>query len=113
MEIEKTTYSKLRAIPLSGGERLPTLREYLQAGMTGNMHTRLILEIKPSGVSKERGKQLTTAAFHMVQDLKATPWVVYISFDYDLLKKIRELSPDAPTQYLNGDRTPEELKADG
>jgi glycerophosphoryl diester phosphodiesterase len=39
--------------------------------------------------------------------------VVYISFDYDILKKIREINAKALTQYLNGDRTPEQLKEDG
>ena len=38
--------------------------------------------------------------------------VVYISFDYDILKKLRELDNKVLLQYLNGDRTPEQLKQD-
>jgi glycerophosphoryl diester phosphodiesterase len=38
---------------------------------------------------------------------------VYISFDYNILKKIVELDPKANTQYLEGDKSPEQLKADG
>ena len=39
--------------------------------------------------------------------------MVYISFDYDILKKIIGIDPSAITQYLNGDLPPEQLKADG
>ena len=49
----------------------------------------------------------------MVKELNAGPMTLYISFDYDILKKVLELSPGAPTQYLNGDVAPEQLKADG
>jgi glycerophosphoryl diester phosphodiesterase len=38
---------------------------------------------------------------------------VYISFDYDILKKIVELKPSAQTQYLTGDKAPDQVKADG
>lgn len=113
MEIEKTTYHELSSLPLSNGETLPTLRQYLQAGLTNNRHTRLVLEIKPSGISKERGRQIAANVVKLVQELQAAPMIVYISFDYDILKKVIEISPGAQTQYLNGDRTPEQLKADG
>lgn len=39
--------------------------------------------------------------------------VVYISFDYDILKKIRTMNPTVSLQYLQGDKSPEQLKADG
>jgi glycerophosphoryl diester phosphodiesterase len=113
MVIEKTRFQELSKIPLSNGELLPTLRQYLMAGMEKNRHTRLVLEIKPSGISKERGKLIAEKAVRLVQELQAVPYVVYISFDYDILKKVIELSPGVHTQYLNGDRTPEQLKADG
>ncbi len=113
MEIEKTTYRELRTIPLSNGETLPTLRQYLKAGLANNSHTRLVLEIKPSGISKERGKLIAERAVRLVEELKAAPYIVYISFDYDILKKIIQINPGVQTQYLNGDVTPEQLKADG
>jgi glycerophosphoryl diester phosphodiesterase len=113
MEIEKMTYRELAAIPLSNGEMLPTLRQYLTAGLANNMHTRLVVEIKPSGVSKERGKLIAERVLKLVQELRAAPYVAYISFDYDILKKIIELSPGVHTQYLNGDVPPEQLRKDG
>jgi glycerophosphoryl diester phosphodiesterase len=112
-EIETTSFQELRTIPLSNGEALPTLRQYLKEGMANNRLTRLVLEIKPSGLSKERGKLIAEKAVRLVQELNAAPYIVYISFDYDILKRVKEVSPGAETQYLNGNVSPEQLKADG
>lgn len=111
--IEKTAYPQLAATPLSNGESFPTLREYLRAGLAENKHTRLVLEIKPSTISKERGKLVAEKVVKMVAELGAAPMIIYISFDYDILKKIREINSNAITQYLNGDLSPEQVKADG
>lgn len=113
LPIEKTNYADLQAFTLSNGEKLPTLREYLLAGMDHNKTTRLVCEIKPSIISKERGKQIAAKVLQMVHELSLENNIVYISFDYDILKKIVELKPSAQTQYLTGDKTPEQVKADG
>ena len=112
LEIEKTNYSVLAAARLPNGEKLPTLHEYLETGLSGNSTTRLVLEIKPSA-TKERGQQIAERVVKMVTEMNATAMTVYISFDYEILKRILQLTPAAPTQYLNGDRSPEQLKADG
>jgi beta-glucanase (GH16 family)/glycerophosphoryl diester phosphodiesterase len=112
LEIEKTTYSELIRHPLSNGETLPTLRQYLLAGLNNNAHTRLVVEIKPSGVSKERAKQVTATVIDLIHQLHAQAWVMYISFDYDILKEVLRLEPSATVQYLNGDKSPQQLKAD-
>ncbi|MCL4127244.1 UNVERIFIED_CONTAM: hypothetical protein GTU68_017803 [Idotea baltica] len=50
----------------------------------------------------------------LVKELKAEPYIhSYISFGYDILKKIIAIDSTAKTQYLNGTKTPEQLKADG
>lgn len=113
LPIEKTNYADLLKFKLSNGEKIPTLYEYLTEGLRDNKSTRLVLEIKPSTVSKERGRQVATKAWERVQMLKAAPMTTYISFDLGILTRILELEPKAPTQYLNGDKTPEELKAVG
>lgn len=113
LEIEKSTYSQLTAFPLKNGEQLPTLRQYLLAGKENNNYTKLVLEIKPSGISKLRGTQVAEKCVALVRELKVEDLVVYISFDYDILKKIHEISPSSQTQYLNGDLAPEKLKQDG
>ena len=113
LAIEKTSYQDLSKMPLSNGEKLPTLREYLLAGLKDNRQTRLVVEIKPSTISKDRGKAIAARVVELISELQAEQMVVYISFDYDILKKIKELRPNALTQYLNGDQTPQQLKADG
>lgn len=109
--IEQTTFAELSKTNLSNGERLPTLREYILAGLENNSQTRLVLEIKPSA-TKERGQQIVTKVVELVRELKAVSMTTYISFDYDMVKKIVNLDPNAPVQYLNGDKSPEQLAAD-
>lgn len=111
LPIEKSTYAQLAATRLSNGEMLPTVYEYLKEGMK-QTRTMLVLEIKPSAVSKERGQYLAEKVVALVKQLKAEPWIMYISFDYDILKKVLALQPDAKTAYLNGEKSPEQLKAD-
>lgn len=113
LDIETSTLAELRRFPLANGEPVPTLRSYLLAGMKGNKHTRLVLEIKPSEISKERGIQIAAKVWQLVQELKAAPWIVYISFDYAMLKELRRLDATANLQFLDGTIAPAQLKADG
>lgn len=111
--VEKSKYSDLVKFKLSNGEKLPTLGEYIKAGIHNNTSTRLFCEIKPSEISKERGIIIATKAVELFQRLKADNSVTIISFDYDILKKIRILNPAITLQYLLGDKSPEQVKADG
>lgn len=111
--IEKTNYSDLVAFPLPNGEKLPTLREYLLAGIENNHSTKLFCEIKPSQISKERGIAIATKVVQLVKELNGQDMVTYISFGYDMLRKISNLDSTAITQYLGGYKTPSQLKVDG
>ncbi|WP_416440346.1 glycerophosphodiester phosphodiesterase [Phnomibacter sp. MR] len=111
--IEETTYTALQQFTLSNGEKLPTLREYLLTGMKANNKTRLVLEIKPSGMGKERAVKIVDAVVALVQSLQAEEYIVYISFDYNMMLRLKQLVPHAPMQYLEGDKSPGQLKADG
>jgi glycerophosphoryl diester phosphodiesterase len=113
LPIEKSKYTDLIKFKLSNGEKLPTLREYIKAGIESNNSTRLVCEIKQSEISKERGQIIATKTVQLFQSLKAEQMVAYISFDYDILKKIRTLDTVVSLQYLEGDKSPEEVKADG
>ena len=113
LEIEKTKYVNLAEFKLSNGENLPTLKEYIKAGLKNNSSTKLVCEIKPSVLSKEKGQLIATKVVKLVRALKAEKMVDYISFDYDILKRINTIDPFAITQYLNGEKSPEQLKADG
>lgn len=113
LPIEKTKYADLIGFRLANGEKLPTLREYIKAGLTDNNSTLLVCEIKPSDVSKERGKRIAEKVVGMVHELKAQQMFAYISFDYEILKRIIALNPKACTQYLEGNKSPDQLKKDG
>ena len=113
LQIEKTKYQDLLAFKLSNGEKLPTLREYIMAGIKNNSTTRLVCEIKPSDISKERGEIIASRVIQLVQELKAENWMVYISFDFQILKEIIALNPTAKTQYLEANKTPEKLMVEG
>jgi len=113
LPIEKTTYARLASIPLANGETLPTLRGYLLAGMERAHSTKLVCEIKPSEAGTERAQAIAERVVRLVEELRAQEFVVYISFDHAMLKKIITVDPACHTQYLQGDRTPEQLKADG
>ncbi len=111
MMIEKSTFAQLAAKPLSNGERIPTLREYLETGKSQNK-TRLVLEIKKSIIDSNRTLILTRKCMDEVRRLNAQDLVVYISFDYAACLKVRELDKHANIQYLNGDIAPAKIKSD-
>ena len=110
--IAKSTYQQLLAKKLPNGESIPTLESYLKTGMT-QKKTKLILEIKPQNMGKERDLFLAEKALQMVKKLKAEAWVDYISFSYDICTYIIGHMPNAKVAYLAGDVAPEKLKADG
>jgi glycerophosphoryl diester phosphodiesterase len=113
LPIETNTYATLAQNKLSNGELLPTLREYIKAGMANNKHTRLVFEVKPSKISKERGADVGLRVLSMVREMKAEALAVYISFDYNILTTMLKADPSVSVQYLNGDKSPEQVKADG
>lgn len=112
LDIEKSTYSELLAKKHPNGESIPTLEAYLTEGMK-QKRTKLILEIKTSRISPDRTLEVTDAAVAMVKKLKATKWVEYICFSYEVGKRVHELDKKAKAQYLEGNKTPAELKAAG
>ncbi|WP_255037338.1 glycerophosphodiester phosphodiesterase family protein [Lacihabitans soyangensis] len=109
LTIEKVTYKELLPFKLSNGENIPTLKEYLKTGKNAN--TRLVCEIKPAS-SVERGRVVAQKVVELVKAMKMEKYVDYISFDYEMLLKIRSLDTKAHLQYLNGTKSPTELKAD-
>lgn len=112
MDIEKSTYLALKEKPLKNGETLPLLEDIIKRGLQ-QKQTRLVAEIKPSPAGKQRSILMAEKTWELFQRYQAGDQVVYISFDYDILKRIKELQPTAEVQYLNGEKSPAELKADG
>jgi len=112
IHLEKTSSAELAKVKLSNGEALPTLEAYLQAGKNQNA-TRLILEIKPSSISLERSLALTKKCVEMVHKVNVTSITEYISFDWDVCKKVKELDPSATVTYLRGDKSPDDILSAG
>lgn len=111
--IELTTYQTLARQTLLNGEKLPTLAEYLRAGIKHNKQTQLVIEVKPSIVDKSQAVRAAEKTVALVKAMNMSKRVAYISFDYFVLKRIHALDPTAITQYLEGDKTPTELQSDG
>jgi len=112
LPIETSTYSELLEKKHPNGEQIPTVEAYLKEGMQQS-RTKLIMEIKPSEVSGERGLALAQKAVEMVHRLGAEDWVDYIGFDYDMCLKVIEMDPSANVAYLEGDKNPKELAEAG
>lgn len=112
MMIEEVTYAQLLEKPLSNGEKISTAEEYIKYGMKQDK-TKLIFEIKPSSVSKEKGIELAEKSVAIVKKLGAKKWIDYITFDYDIGLKVISLDPKANVAYLTGDKSPQELKDNG
>ena len=110
--IEETNYDDLLKFKLSNGEKLSTLYEYVTEGKRNNKHTLLVCEIKPSEISKERGKKTALKTVETIKKLKAEKITCYISFDYEILKQIREVDQKTVLQYLEGNKSPKEVKSD-
>jgi glycerophosphoryl diester phosphodiesterase len=108
--IEKHTYRELAERKLSNGETIPTLEKALMEGMK-QTDTRLFLEIKTSSTA-ERTLQSAEKTVQMVNGMGAQPWVFYISFDYETVKRIKQLVPSSAVAYLSGNVSPEQLKQD-
>jgi glycerophosphoryl diester phosphodiesterase len=109
LAIENSTYEDLAKFRLANGEKIPTLEDYLKAGKKLKM--RMICELKPAS-SIERGRKIAQLTIELVKKLKMNNKVDYISFDYNLLLNLRKLNTKAHLQYLNGEKSPQELNAD-
>ncbi len=109
LEVEELTYQELLAKTHPNGERIPTAEEYLKEGIK-QRKTKLIYELKTSRVSKERTLKAVELSLALVKKLKAQKKVEFIAFDYDACLKFRELDRKVKIHYLNGDKTPAQLK---
>ena len=113
LDIEKHTYAELVVHTLSNGETLPTLRNYLHAGVQNNKRTQLILEIKPSPSGTARGEVMATKVLQLVKECGAETITQYISFDLAILKQLLKIDNKVITHYLNGELSPYALKSLG
>lgn len=110
IEIQKVTYATIKDIPLSNRERIPTLREYLEAAKHTDI--RLIFELK-SHATPERNREAASASVELVREKGLQHRTEYITFNLDAGTELIKLAPEADVYYLNGELSPQELKALG
>lgn len=111
VRIETSTYDQVKGLTLSNGEKIPQLSELLDI-LAGEGNTKLIIEIKTHS-NEARGKACVAAVVDMVKSRGLQDKVEYIAFSLTLCKEIVAKDPTAHVAYLNGDKSPAELKAVG
>lgn len=111
MIVELSKLADMRRVILEQGEVMATLDEYLDI-IRGQNRTRLVLELKSMPTNKI-GLELADAAVAMVHKMGAQAWVDYISFDYEVLKRVRALDPTAHIAYLGAVVPMDQQKIEG
>lgn len=112
IKVQENTYDTLAKHKLSNGEALPLLKDFIAIGMQQRA-TRLVLEIKPSTKGAEWAMATTEKVVQLVHHMQAQQWCMYISFDYEICRKIKALDSDAHVQYLGGNKALPTLLTDG
>lgn len=111
MEVSETNFKDLDKIKLSNGEDFPTLKSYLKKGKKdASLH--LIIELKPIK-SQEKENELVRKTIQMVKDLKLETQSEFISFSLNICKEIKKVEPKFKVQYLEGNLSPQQIKAEG
>lgn len=109
MDIAEVTHAELRTKTHPNGEYIPTLEEYLKAGLKLK-GLKLILELKASSLGKARTQDAVPMVLAVIKKLKAQDRIEIISFDYEACLKFRELNATIPVHYLTGDKSPQQIK---
>lgn len=111
MRIDAVKYAKLKDIKLKNGEKIPLLSEYLAVGKTFPK-MQMILEIKAHDTASKEDRCVA----QVLKEVKAAGMekqVEYISFSLHACEQLRKDDPKAIVYYLNGDLTPQQVKAKG
>ncbi|MCA5005036.1 glycerophosphodiester phosphodiesterase family protein [Sphingobacterium bovistauri] len=111
-DIANNDYATLSQKKLSNGEKLPTAEEYMREGLK-QKKTKMIFEIKPSLLGKERSKEAAELAYKLVKDLKGLKQTVFISFSYDACLHLKKLDKKVRVQFLGSNKSPSDLYKDG
>ncbi|MDR1592922.1 MAG: glycerophosphodiester phosphodiesterase, partial [Prevotellaceae bacterium] len=107
VDINKSPYAAIKDSTLANGEKIPTLREYLEAAKRTDI--RLIFELKTSD-TPERTLEAARLSVEMVREKKLMHRTEFITFGLDAGKELIRLAPEADVHYLSGNLSPKELK---
>ncbi len=111
IKIENARYADIKDKRLANGERIPTLREYLDAAKTLK-GMKMILEIKEH-INKSDEDRCVDSTLLIVAKAGMNDRTEYISFSKHACDYLVARAKGAPVSYLNGDMTPAEAKKAG
>lgn len=111
MEISETAFKDLKKVKLSNGEDFPTLRSFLKKGKSDGS-LKLIVEIKPAK-TEALENEIVQKTLQMIRNMKVDSQCEFISFSLNICKQIKKNEPTFKVQYLNGDLSPQQIKAEG
>jgi glycerophosphoryl diester phosphodiesterase len=112
IDVATNDYATLSQKKLSNGEKLPTAEEYMREGLK-QKRTKMIFEIKPNVLGKERSIEAAEHSYNLVKRLKGLKKTVFISFSYDACLHLKKLNKKVRVQYLGSDKSPIDLYNDG
>lgn len=106
-------YEAFKDSTLANGEPIPTLDDYLIQGQKSDK-TILVMELKKQK-NEEMENVMTDKALEALKahNLYDPARVMFISFSFNICKRIAEKAPEFTNQYLANDKSPEELAQEG
>jgi glycerophosphoryl diester phosphodiesterase len=107
VDIQQSPYAAIKDSVLANGEKLPVLREYLEAARRTDI--RLVFELKPHATS-ERNREAARFSVELVKEKKLMHRTEFITFNLDAGRELIRLAPEVDVHYLNGELSPAELK---
>lgn len=111
MEISETDFKALKQLKLSNGEDFPTFKDYLKQAKKDKA-LRLVVEIKPAK-TKELENEMVAKIIALIKEAKLDNQCDFISFSLNICKEVKRLEPQFKVQYLNGELSPQQIKAAG
>lgn len=109
--LETAKYEDLKKLRLKNGEKMPTLKNYLERAK--KLKVQMFLEIK-THKNLARQNAAIDATLALVEKMKMESRLTYIAFSLDAVKRIIGEAPQGTeVYYLNGELSPKELKAIG
>lgn len=109
--IETTNFGDLAGKQLANGETLPAFDEILAIARANRGNgVKLIIEVKTHS-TPERTIAAAEAAYRAVNAAGLDSLAEYIAFDYDACRYLA--AKGLEVAYLNGDKTPDQCRADG
>jgi len=87
------------------------LEDCLQYIKTQN-RTRLVINLRDLSKNKDKALVLADSVIQIVNRLGAQAWVEYVSFDYDILLRMRQLDATVLLSYLGSDKSMEDMVND-